>query len=65
MAKSMFPRMGSVRSIVQAAERRVCRRVWESLQEFQASLSEESEKELIDKLEVLLRESIAFGPEEV
>ncbi len=55
----------NVARVVRRAERQVCRRVWETLQEFQGSLVEEREKELIDRLEVLLRETIAYGPEEV
>jgi len=63
MSKSMS--LPNVARVVRKAERQVCWRLWESIQEFQGSLVEERDKELIDRLEVLLRETIAYGPEEV
>ena len=49
---------------VQSAERRVCRRVWETLQEFQDGLFTPVEIDLVDRLEMLLRENLAYSREE-
>ena len=54
-----------VAMVVRKAEAKVCSRIWETFREFQDSLETEQERDLVDRLEVLLRENVAYEPEEV
>jgi hypothetical protein len=60
-----FMSLPKVAIVVRNAERTICSRVWDALREFQENLTEESEKDVIDRLESLLREIIAYGPDEL
>ena len=54
-----------VAMVVRKAEAKVCSCIWETFREFQDSLETEQERDLVDRLEVLLRENVAYEPEEV